>query len=63
VELTTGDSMMPGRTFKDGQQIEVLARASLSGNAVGASGDPFGLIATRVGNKQVLELTIDRAMP
>jgi hypothetical protein len=63
VELTAGDVMMAGRTFHDGQPVEVVARAALSGNPVGASGDPFGLIATRVGEKRVLELTIDRPMP
>lgn len=63
VELTAADAMIAGRTFRSGQSIEVVARIARSGNPVGTTGDPFGLIATRVGDSGVLNLAIDRLTP
>jgi cytochrome c-type biogenesis protein CcmH len=63
VELTAADAMIEGRTFQSGQSIEVVARIARSGNPVGTTGDPFGLIATRVGDSGVLNLAIDRLTP
>lgn len=63
VELTSENAMIKGRTFTQGQQVEVLARVARSGNPVGTSGDPFGVITARVGESRVLDLTIDRLTP
>lgn len=63
VELTPADSMLAGRSFSAGQAVEVLARIARSGNPVGATGDPFGLITTRVGENLALDLIIDRISP
>lgn len=63
VELTTEDSMLPGRTFSAGQLVEVVARVSKSGNPVGTSGDPFGLAAHRVGEGGVVDIEIGHVTP
>lgn len=63
VELTTGDSMLPGHTFTSGQLVEVVARISRSGSPIGASGDPFGLAAHRVGEGGVVDIVIDHVTP
>ncbi len=63
VELTTADSMLPGRTYAAGQLVEVVARVSRSGNPIGASGDPFGLAAHRVGEAGVVDIVIDHVTP
>lgn len=63
VELTAADSMLAGRSFKPGQDVEVVARIARTGNPVGASGDPFGLLTSRVGDSRTLDLVIDRLTP
>jgi cytochrome c-type biogenesis protein CcmH len=63
VELTTGDSMLPGRVFASGQLVEVVARVSRSGNPIGSSGDLFGLAAHRVGEGGVVDIVIDHVTP
>ena len=63
VTLTPADSMLPGRSFAAGQQVQVVARIARSGSPVGASGDPFGEITYRVGQDGLLNLVIDRLIP
>ncbi|HEU4627249.1 MAG TPA: hypothetical protein VFS52_20985 [Steroidobacteraceae bacterium] len=63
VELTTADSMLPGHTFAAGQLVEVVARVSRSGSPIGASGDPFGLAAHRVGEGGIVDIVIDHVTP
>jgi|HubBroStandDraft_1064217.scaffolds.fasta_scaffold01082_11 cytochrome c-type biogenesis protein CcmH len=63
VELTAGDSMMPGREFAAGESVQVVARIARSGNPVGASGDPFGEAAYRVGKDQLVGVVIDHVVP
>ena len=63
VELTTADSMLPNHTFAPGQLVEVVARVSRSGSPIGASGDPFGLAAHRVGTGGVVDIVIDHVTP
>jgi cytochrome c-type biogenesis protein CcmH len=63
VELTTSDSMLPNHSFTAGQLVEVVARVSRSGNPIGASGDPFGLAAHRVGEGGVVDIVIDHVTP
>jgi cytochrome c-type biogenesis protein CcmH len=63
VELTTRDSMLPGHTYTAGQLVEVVARVSRSGSPIGATGDPFGLAAHRVGEGGVVDIVIDHVTP
>lgn len=63
VELTAGDSMTPGREFAAGESVQVVARIARSGNPVGASGDPFGEVAYRVGKDQLVGVVIDHVIP
>jgi cytochrome c-type biogenesis protein CcmH len=63
VELTPGDSVMPGRAFAAGESVQVVARIARSGNPVGASGDPFGEAAYRVGKDGLIGVVIDHVVP
>ena len=63
VELTPGDSVMPGRAFAAGESVEVVARIARSGNPMGASGDPFGKAAYRVGKDGLVAVVVDHVVP
>jgi cytochrome c-type biogenesis protein CcmH len=63
VELTAADSMIPGRVIGAGTTVQVVARIALSGNPVGASGDPYGELTYKVGQDGQGTLVIDRLMP
>ncbi|HET7756389.1 MAG TPA: hypothetical protein VFK87_03950, partial [Steroidobacteraceae bacterium] len=63
VALTPADSMIPGRAFSAGQNVQVVARIARTGNPVAASGDPFGEVATQVGHAGAVSLVIDRVTP
>ncbi|HXB19458.1 MAG TPA: hypothetical protein VNV40_11565 [Steroidobacteraceae bacterium] len=63
VALTSADSMIPGRLFAAGQNVQVVARIARTGNPIGASGDPFGEVSYRVGKDGLASLVIDRLTP
>jgi cytochrome c-type biogenesis protein CcmH len=63
VSLSSSDAMMPGRVFKAGQSVQVVARIARSGNPVGASGDPLGQVNYQVGRDGLVSLVIDHLMP
>ncbi|HVH82971.1 MAG TPA: hypothetical protein VM713_01525, partial [Steroidobacteraceae bacterium] len=63
VALTPADSMIPGRLFSAGQNVQVVARIARTGNPVGASGDPFGEVRYHVGKDGLVGLVIDRLTP
>ncbi|MBV8909637.1 MAG: hypothetical protein JOZ89_02640 [Gammaproteobacteria bacterium] len=63
VALTPLDSMVQGRAFRAGQNVEVVARIARSGSPVAASGDPFGKVNYRVGTDGLVSLVIDRLTP
>lgn len=63
VALSPADSMVPGRAFSTGQNVQVVARIARSGNPVAASGDPFGEVTYRVGRDGVVSLVINRLTP
>lgn len=63
VELNAADSMIPGRTIGAGTSVEVVARIARSGNPVGASGDPYGVLGYTVGQDGQGSLVIDRVTP
>jgi len=63
VELTTSDSMVPGRSISAGQKVQVVARIARSGNPIGASGDPYGEIAYTIGHDGLSNIIIDQITP
>ncbi len=63
VELTSSDSMVPGRMFAAGQRVQVVARIARSGNPLAGSGDPFGEVAYLVGHDGLVNVVIDRLTP
>jgi cytochrome c-type biogenesis protein CcmH len=63
VELTPADSMLPERRFAAGDTVQVIARIARSGQAMGATGDPFGEITYLVGHDGLTNLVIDRLTP
>jgi len=63
VELTSSDSMVPGRMFASGQKVQVVARIALSGNPLAGSGDPFGEAPYQVGHDGLVNVVIDRLTP
>ncbi len=63
VELTSSDSMVPGRMFTAGQKVQVVARIARSGNPLAGSGDPFGEVAYLVGRDGLVNVVIDRLTP
>jgi len=63
VELTSSDSMVPGRIFAPGQKVQVVARIALSGNPIAGKGDPFGEAPYLVGHDGLVDVVIDRLTP
>jgi cytochrome c-type biogenesis protein CcmH len=63
VELTSADSMVPGRAFSTGQKVQVVARIARSGNPLAGSGDPFGEAAYFVGHDGLVNIVIDHVTP
>jgi cytochrome c-type biogenesis protein CcmH len=63
VELTTGDSMLAGHSFANGQLVEVVARVSKSGSPTESPGDLFGLAAHTVGKGGVVDIQVDHVSP
>jgi cytochrome c-type biogenesis protein CcmH len=60
VQLSSADSMMPGRVLARGQQVSITARVSFSGQPVPTAGDLYGELSYDVGRDGVRELVIDR---
>jgi cytochrome c-type biogenesis protein CcmH len=64
VDLSTGDAMIAGRTFAEGQEVEVTARIANGGSAAARSGDPVGTLRYQVGkDAKRQELTIRALTP
>lgn len=62
VQLTPADAMMPGRSFANGDSVEVSAKISRTGSATPASGDLVGRVALTVGRGSA-EILIDSRTP
>ena len=62
VELTPADAMMPGRSFANGDPVEVSAKISRTGSATPSSGDLVGRVALTVG-RGTADILIDRRTP
>lgn len=59
VELGDRDAMVPGRTLSAFQSFELVARVSLSGNAMAQTGDWYGAVEFVVGDSNEVNLVID----
>lgn len=63
VSLSDAQSMVAGRNLSGFQEIELVARVSLSGTPGAASGDWFGSMLVRPAENNSVVLTIDRQVP
>jgi cytochrome c-type biogenesis protein CcmH len=59
IELSSADSMIPGRVLTRGQQVSITARVSFSGQPLPAAGDLYGELSYDVGRDGVRDLVID----
>jgi hypothetical protein len=55
--------MVPERRFAPGEKVEVIARIARSGQAIGATGDPFGAVRYQVGRDGLVDVVIDKLTP
>jgi cytochrome c-type biogenesis protein CcmH len=63
VALTDANSMVAGRNLSMFNEIELLARVSLSGGPAAASGDWFGSMIVRPAETPSVSLTINQQVP
>ncbi|MDE2295259.1 MAG: tetratricopeptide repeat protein [Gammaproteobacteria bacterium] len=63
IELSSADSMVPGRSFAVGQRVVLTARVSFDGQPTAAAGDLVGESAYQVEPKGKVSLVIDRVEP
>jgi hypothetical protein len=55
--------MIPGRVPSAFEELEIVARASVSGNPIAQSGDWFGSARVNRGSDGVLQIRIDQQVP
>ncbi len=60
VQLSSADSLIPGRSLVAGQKVSITARISFSGQPLPAAGDLYGELTYDVGHDGVRDLVIDR---
>ena len=60
VQLSSADSMMPGRVLVAGKRVSITARVSFSGRPIPTAGDLYGELSYDVGHDGALDLVIDR---
>ncbi|MBS0613249.1 MAG: hypothetical protein JSS24_08775 [Proteobacteria bacterium] len=60
LELSAADSMVPGRSLRQGQTVQLTARISFSGQPLPSAGDLYGELTYNVGHDGTRELLIDR---
>lgn len=58
VELSDADAMLPGRGISTADEVEVVARVSMSGNPIASPGDLWGSARVPVRDRQRLSITI-----
>jgi cytochrome c-type biogenesis protein CcmH len=63
IQLSSADSMIPGRVLTAGQKVSITARVSFSGQPLPATGDLYGELTYDVGRDGVRDLVIDRVAP
>ena len=60
VTLTDADLMIPGRTLAQFAELEIVVRASLSGDPVAQPGDWFGQARVQTSAASAVSITLDR---
>jgi cytochrome c-type biogenesis protein CcmH len=60
IQLSSADSMIPGRVLTRGQQVSITARVSFTGQPLPTAGDLYGELSYDVGRDGVRDLVIDR---
>jgi len=63
IELTDANAMIPGRTLTSFENIEIVARVSLSGQPVAQPGDWFGSEQIRTSDTRSASIVIDQRVP
>ncbi|MGI9271403.1 MAG: tetratricopeptide repeat protein [Woeseiaceae bacterium] len=63
IELSDGDSMIPGRILSAFQDVEIVARVSVSGQPIAQSGDWFGAVVVKPAENNRVSLLIDQQEP
>jgi cytochrome c-type biogenesis protein CcmH len=63
VQLSSADSMTPGRALSAGQEVTITARVSFGGGPLPTSGDLYGELTYAVGHDGVRDLIIDKITP
>jgi cytochrome c-type biogenesis protein CcmH len=60
VQLSSADSMIPGRVLTAGRKVSITARVSFTGQPLPAAGDLYGELTYDVGHDGARDLVIDR---
>ena len=60
IKLSAADSMMPSRTLRAGQTVNITARISFGGQATPTAGDLYGELTYDIGHDGARDLIIDR---
>jgi cytochrome c-type biogenesis protein CcmH len=63
ITLSDSDAMIPGRVPSAFAELEIVAKASVSGNPIAQSGDWFGSARVNRGSDGVLQVRIDQQVP
>lgn len=63
ITIGDADAMIPGRVPSGFTELEIIARVSLTGQPIAASGDWFGEKTIQTNNESDVEITIDQQVP
>jgi len=63
VDISDSDAMIPGRVPSGFARLEIIARVSLAGQPVAASGDWFGDAVIETADSTEVQITIDQQVP
>jgi len=63
VDLLSTDAMIAGSGFAAGQELEIVARIANGGSAISRSGDPFGRVVVKAGDKTRAVIEINQLTP
>ena len=63
VEIGDGDAMIPGRVPSAFQELEIIARVSLTGQPVAQPGDWYGSLVYDAGSADAVAIVIDEQVP
>jgi cytochrome c-type biogenesis protein CcmH len=63
ISLGDADAMIPGRVPSGFARLEIVARVSVSGQAIAASGDWYGQKIIETGTTDMVQITIDQQVP